>query len=152
MDTAGVSAHEVDSILGLTMLSRDKGNEPSCTTPEVSVSGQQHLVTPTMVVPPVLGTHHMDEDFPVEPDDSVNIGDDHYHHHRPATRWRPPGASCEVLYHDKWHRGTVDAYTTSEAIIRLDDDHRTTCSVDLLSEKHRLCWNIGAMTSRTTFA
>ena len=174
-ENMGVSAHEVESILGLTMLSRDKStDDPTPSTPPTLTTDQPSknpppaiAITPPAVAPPPVSVldcsprparKQQQENIPHLPAFATDGGGNPEASVPVSTpsRWRPPGSTCEVLYHDKWHAGVVDRYTSSEAIIRFADDSTDQIDVavhiNLNSEKHRVCWKLGAMTSRSNFA
>ncbi|KAJ8598144.1 hypothetical protein CTAYLR_007415 [Chrysophaeum taylorii] len=66
-------------------------------------------------------------------------------------RWRPPGTKCEFLYRDQWHVGYIESYTSQEAIVKFEN-REGLVPIDLVTEKHRVCWVIGTYTSQSKFA
>lgn len=65
--------------------------------------------------------------------------------------WLEPGTKCEFLYRDQWHVGVIDSYTSQKALVKFGS-HDSPVPVDLLAEKHRVCWKLGTYTSKSHFA
>lgn len=68
-----------------------------------------------------------------------------------SRRWRAPGTSCEFLYRDQWHLGVVESYTSQEAIVKFEN-REGLVPIDLVTEKHRVCWQLGTYTKQSKFA
>ncbi|KAJ8614443.1 hypothetical protein CTAYLR_000798 [Chrysophaeum taylorii] len=136
--------HEVQSILGLTMISRGDPTSaplPAAPSPAIGrfVPVSQPLLATTTAAHPPPDQQQYHQMHPRQQQQSPRTVLAMDQHHFPPL-WRPPGTECDLLHNDKWHCAIVIGYTTTHALIQKYAAGRDVVPIHLENEKHRVSW------------
>lgn len=127
----GHTEHEVQSILGLTMISR--GSQP----PSYLQSIPGSVMMPPATIPKVGHSRPVGPRLQLS-NPLTTFGSENFLH----ASWRPPGTSCDVLHNDNWHRAVIHGYTQTYAMVQKIDTNEI-IRVHIERERHRVSWNGG---------